>query len=237
MAETAGRAKAKGYNGNGCGTPLAMAAKLWPTPNAMDGMAPRSQDALREAQTKGGCSNLKDMVSAPLLIPDIRDISTGGTSTELISSQGDFLASLSVTPGSAGARKMTVTSGLKCSALLKEARPAWVLGENVAGFVAMELDRCISDLESIGYAVWPLLIPACAVGAFHRRTRAGSSPDETTSLARHQRDGTGRTASARDARACRNARGQAVPVADSGTMRTRRHGIGTLPELTCAMGA
>jgi hypothetical protein len=28
--------KAKGYNGNGCGTPLAMAVQLWPTPCAED---------------------------------------------------------------------------------------------------------------------------------------------------------------------------------------------------------
>ncbi len=52
-----------------------------------------------------------------------------------------------------------------------EARPAWVVGENVAGFVTMELDNCISDLEREGYAVQPLIIPACAVDARHRRDR------------------------------------------------------------------
>jgi DNA (cytosine-5)-methyltransferase 1 len=36
--------------------------------------------------------------------------------------------------------------------VIDEARPAWVLGENVAGIIKMELDSVLSDLESIGYA-------------------------------------------------------------------------------------
>ena len=55
--------------------------------------------------------------------------------------------------------------------VIQEARPAWVLGENVAGIVTMELDRVLSDLEGEGYAVQPLVIPACAVDAKHRRDR------------------------------------------------------------------
>ena len=55
--------------------------------------------------------------------------------------------------------------------VIQQIRPAWVLGENVAGFVTMELDNCISDLEREGYAVQPLIIPACAVDARHRRDR------------------------------------------------------------------
>lgn len=53
----------------------------------------------------------------------------------------------------------------------EDVRPRWVLGENVAGFVGMGLDDCLSDLEALGYAVWPVVIPACAVGAPHRRDR------------------------------------------------------------------
>lgn len=55
--------------------------------------------------------------------------------------------------------------------VIHEARPAWVLGENVAGIVTMELDRVLSDLEGEGYAVQSLVIPACAVDAKHRRDR------------------------------------------------------------------
>jgi len=42
---------------------------------------------------------------------------------ESISSQGDFLANLSATPGSAEAREMTVRSGRKCSALSRRQDP------------------------------------------------------------------------------------------------------------------
>jgi DNA (cytosine-5)-methyltransferase 1 len=55
--------------------------------------------------------------------------------------------------------------------VIKEARPAWVLGENVAGIIPMELDNVLSDLEGIGYACRPFVIPACAVDARHRRDR------------------------------------------------------------------
>ena len=55
--------------------------------------------------------------------------------------------------------------------VISEARPRWVLGENVAGIVTMELDRVLSDLEGEGYSCQPLIIPACAVDAKHRRDR------------------------------------------------------------------
>ena len=81
-----------------------------------------------------------------------------------------------------------------------EIRPNWFIGENVAGITSMVLpgdeikvesytdlegesyletemrqqfivDRICNDLESIGYSVQPIIIPACAVGAPHRRDR------------------------------------------------------------------
>lgn len=55
--------------------------------------------------------------------------------------------------------------------VIDEARPAWVLGENVPGIIPMELDNVLSDLEAIGYACRPFTIPACAVDAKHRRDR------------------------------------------------------------------
>jgi DNA (cytosine-5)-methyltransferase 1 len=56
--------------------------------------------------------------------------------------------------------------------VISEARPAWVLGENVAGIIGMELDQVLSDLETIGYATRTFVIPACGVDAQHRRNRA-----------------------------------------------------------------
>ena len=55
--------------------------------------------------------------------------------------------------------------------LIEELRPTWIVGENVAHFANMELDRTLSDLESIGYEGKSLIIPACAVNAKHRRDR------------------------------------------------------------------
>lgn len=55
--------------------------------------------------------------------------------------------------------------------VISEAGPTWVLGENVPGIISMELDRVLSDLESLGYACWPITVPACAVDARHRRDR------------------------------------------------------------------
>jgi DNA (cytosine-5)-methyltransferase 1 len=55
--------------------------------------------------------------------------------------------------------------------VISQARPTWVIGENVAGFIPMELDNCLSDLEGIGYETQAFVIPACAVDAPHRRDR------------------------------------------------------------------
>lgn len=55
--------------------------------------------------------------------------------------------------------------------LIKELRPTWVLGENVAGHVTLGLDDVLADLESIGYTAQAFVVPACAVGAPHRRDR------------------------------------------------------------------
>jgi DNA (cytosine-5)-methyltransferase 1 len=55
--------------------------------------------------------------------------------------------------------------------VVRELRPDWVLGENVAGIVSMELEPCCADLEGEGYTVRAFLVPACGVGAWHRRER------------------------------------------------------------------
>jgi DNA (cytosine-5)-methyltransferase 1 len=55
--------------------------------------------------------------------------------------------------------------------VIREARPAWIIGENVAGIVNLALDTVCADLEAEGYEVEPVIIPACAVDAAHRRDR------------------------------------------------------------------
>lgn len=55
--------------------------------------------------------------------------------------------------------------------LVGELRPAWVVGENVAGHVSLGLDAVLHDLESAAYTARAFCIPAGAVGAPHRRHR------------------------------------------------------------------
>lgn len=50
-------------------------------------------------------------------------------------------------------------------------RPTWFIGENVPGIINMALDQVCIDLESLGYQVWPVCLPACAVDAPHIRQR------------------------------------------------------------------
>ena len=59
--------------------------------------------------------------------------------------------------------------------VIQEVKPRWVVGENVAGLITMEdgrtLERILTDLEDAGYRSEVFVIPACGVGAWHRRDR------------------------------------------------------------------
>jgi site-specific DNA-cytosine methylase len=57
--------------------------------------------------------------------------------------------------------------------IIRELRPhaRWLVLENVAGFVNMELDRTVSDLESEGYEVRTFVLGAVCVQAPHQRQR------------------------------------------------------------------
>lgn len=65
--------------------------------------------------------------------------------------------------------------------VISEVMPRWVVGENVRGLLSwgngtegtegMVLDEIVSDLESLGYEVFPTILPACSVEASHRRDR------------------------------------------------------------------
>ena len=54
-------------------------------------------------------------------------------------------------------------------AVIKAVKPAWVLLENVTGIINLALDIVLSDLEGAGYTYETVIIPACAVNAWHRR--------------------------------------------------------------------
>lgn len=59
--------------------------------------------------------------------------------------------------------------------VIRTVRPRWVVGENVYGIVnwseGMVFEQVCADLEAAGYEVQPYIIPACGVGAPHRRDR------------------------------------------------------------------
>lgn len=58
---------------------------------------------------------------------------------------------------------------------IREVAPRWIIGENVYGLVnwsrGLVFERVCADMEDAGYEVLPFVIPACAVGAPHRRER------------------------------------------------------------------
>lgn len=94
--------------------------------------------------------------------------------------------------------------------VIRETRPSWVIGENVAGITSMVqpgsevtvenqassletsdketlleqeyvIETVCRDLEREGYSVQPILIPACGVGAPHRRDRVWFIANRTNS--------------------------------------------------------
>ena len=58
---------------------------------------------------------------------------------------------------------------------IQEVQPSWVVAENVYGLITQErglvFERMCTGLEIEGYDVQPFIIPACAVGAPHKRSR------------------------------------------------------------------
>jgi DNA (cytosine-5)-methyltransferase 1 len=59
--------------------------------------------------------------------------------------------------------------------VIRQCAPRYVVGENVRGLISwnggLVFEEVCVDLEALGYAVQPFVLPACAVGAPHRRDR------------------------------------------------------------------
>jgi DNA (cytosine-5)-methyltransferase 1 len=92
------------------------------------------------------------------------DILTGGFPCQPYSSAGERL-------GKADERHLFP----EMLRAIKEIKPRWIIGENVRGLVSWEgglvFDEVCSDLEREGYEVQPILIPAAAKNAPHKRER------------------------------------------------------------------
>lgn len=58
---------------------------------------------------------------------------------------------------------------------IQEIAPSYIVGENVLGIVnwngGLVFDEVQTDLENEGYEIQPVILPACSVGALHRRDR------------------------------------------------------------------
>lgn len=127
---------------------------------------------------------------------------------------------------------------------IRQIHPTWVVGENVNGIKTMvescqvtqmgrtdylfeenhlyreesrfTLDKICADLEAEGYSVQPIVIPACAIGAPHRRDRVWIVAH--TQCDGHSPQGHGN----QRARAKKSKEGQDRPQP-----RSRKHGSGT----------
>lgn len=74
--------------------------------------------------------------------------------------------------------------------VISEVKPTYVVGENVRGLTnwngGMVFEEVCVDLESQGYEVQPILLPACAVGAPHRRDRVWFVATNSNNLRQYQ---------------------------------------------------
>lgn len=90
--------------------------------------------------------------------------------------------------------------------VIRTVRPRWIVGENVFGIVnwseGVVFEQVCSDLETAGYAVQPYIIPACGVGAPHRRDRCwfvAHRTDAGVETMRERQDGVHAVGNAPDA--------------------------------------
>ena len=73
---------------------------------------------------------------------------------------------------------------------IQEIEPTYIVGENVRGLTnwngGVVFEEVCADLENCGYEVQPILLPACAVGAPHRRDRVWFIAINTDNIRQHQ---------------------------------------------------
>lgn len=102
---------------------------------------------------------------------DIRDFSGGDFAGKVDIISGGFPCQPFSVAGQRRGKSDDRTLWGEMLRVVRAIRPTWIVGENVAGIVSMELDTVLADLEGIGYTCQAFVIPACAVGAIHRRDR------------------------------------------------------------------
>lgn len=118
----------------------------------------------------GSQASTPEFSESPILIPDIRSFD-GARFRGATLLTGGFPCQPFSVAGKRKGKDDTRHLWPEMLRVISEARPAWVVGENVAGIVNMELEQVCLDLEGEGYEVQPVIIPAAAVNAPHRRDR------------------------------------------------------------------
>ena len=87
--------------------------------------------------------------------------------------------------------------------VISEIRPTWIICENVTGIINLGLEQVLADMESEGYEVQSLIIPACAKNAPHRRDRVWIIGHSNQLNGDHARHDSGQIPQLEEAEVCR----------------------------------
>jgi DNA (cytosine-5)-methyltransferase 1 len=115
--------------------------------------------------------------------------------------------------------------------IITQAKPTWIICENVYGHVTLGLDEVLADLEAGGYTSQSFIVPSMANGANHRRNRvyivayaAGNGRNESETCTSNGKDndkrGKEEQDESRDNERCRSLR----PEMDGYSLPTGRRG-------------
>ena len=102
---------------------------------------------------------------------DVRTLKGADIGTVDIVTGGFPCQDLSVAGKGAGLKGERSGLWYEMHRIIKETRPKWVIAENVAVLRSRGLDEVLGSLAEIGYDAEWHCIPACSVGAPHRRDR------------------------------------------------------------------
>ena len=108
--------------------------------------------------------------------------------------------------------------------LIQKHRPTWVIGENVAGLIALGLDSVLTDLESENYRTRTFVIPACSVNAKHRRDRLWIIGERVVGNTKHDGSSTTKVRRGTIKTGINNTKGQSKTFEFEGTSKPSNNG-------------
>ena len=110
----------------------------------------------------------------PILIPDIRALDGSRFRGATL-----LTAGVPCQPASVAGKRLGTADDRwlwpEALRILAEVKPTWAVFENPSGILSLEsgmvFENLLSQMEGQGYEVQPIVIPACAINAPHRRDR------------------------------------------------------------------